>query len=249
MPPKKTQPEARTEEYVHAQATRPNNPEAGLHSADKVKVPPRVKYQYDPHLDPQLVWSSKAERSELEIETVSLHKHEIVRPQDIVSMVQGEVAQGSLFGDARLPIHKAVEFYKHDQTWMNRMVLGDSLLVMNSLLHKENLGGKVQTIYIDPPYGIAYNSNFQPRIDKREVQDGKDDSLSREPEQIKAYRDTWTLGIHSYLSYLRDRLLLARELLTESGSVFVQISEDNVHSVRLILDEIMGGRIFARRSL
>jgi hypothetical protein len=168
-------PEPRTEEYVHAQATRPNNPEAGLHSADKVKVPPRVKYQYDPHLDPQLVWASKAERSEIEVETVSLHKHEIVRPQDIISMVQGEAAQGSLFGDARLPIHKAVEFYKHDQTWMNRMVLGDSLLVMNSLLHKENLGGKVQTIYIDPPYGIAYNSNFQPRIDKREVQDGKDD--------------------------------------------------------------------------
>jgi adenine-specific DNA-methyltransferase len=239
MPPKKkSAPEARTEAYVHPKASRTNNPDAGLHSADKVKVPPRVKYQYDPHLDPQLIWASKAERSEIEVETVSLHKHEIIRPQDVLSMVQGERAQGELFGDVRLPIHKAVEFYKHDQTWMNRMVLGDSLLVMNSLLHKEHLGGKVQMIYIDPPYGIAYNSNFQPRIDKREVQDGKDASLSREPEQIKAYRDTWTLGIHSYLSYLRDRLLLARELLTESGSIFVQISDENVHRVRMILDEI-----------
>jgi adenine-specific DNA-methyltransferase len=239
MPPKKkSAPEARTEAYVHPKASRTNNPDAGLHSADKVKVPPRVKYQYDPHLDPQLIWASKAERSEIEVETVSLHKHEIIRPQDVLSMVQGERAQGELFGDVRLPIHKAVEFYKHDQTWMNRMVLGDSLLVMNSLLHKEHLGGKVQMIYMDPPYGIAYNSNFQPRIDKREVQDGKDASLSREPEQIKAYRDTWTLGIHSYLSYLRDRLLLARELLTESGSIFVQISDENVHRVRMILDEI-----------
>ncbi len=238
-------PPARTDEYVHSGAKRPNNPEAGLHSADKVKVPTKVKYQYDPHLDPQLVWASKAERSEIEVETVSLHKHEVVRPQDIVSLVQGEPTQLGLFGDPRLPIHKAVEFYKHDQLWMNRLVLGDSLLVMNSLLHKENLGGQVQMIYIDPPYGIAYNSNFQPRIDKREVQDGKDDSLSREPEQIKAYRDTWTLGIHSYLAYLRDRLMLARELLHESGSVFVQISDDNVHHVRELLDEVFGAANFA----
>ncbi len=194
---KKSAPEARTDEYVHEKTKRLNNPDAGLHSADKVKVPPKVKYQYDPHLDPQLVWASKAERSEIEVDTVSLHKHEIVRPQDIVTMVQGEPAQLDLFGGQRLPLTKAVEFYKHDQLWMNRLVLGDSLLVMNSLLHKENLGGHVQMIYIDPPYGIAYNSNFQPRTDKREVSDGKDDSLSREPEQIKAYRDTWTLGVHS----------------------------------------------------
>ncbi len=238
-------PEPRTDEYLHAGPKRTNNPDAGLHSADNVKVPPRVKYQYDPHLDPQLVWASKAERSEIEVETVSLHRHEVVRPQDIVAMVQGEQVQGSLFGDQRLPIHKAVEFYKHEQPWMNRLVLGDSLLVMNSLLHSEKLGGQVQMIYIDPPYGIAYNSNFQPRIDKREVQDGKDDSLSREPEQIKAYRDTWALGVHSYLSYLRDRLTLARELLSERGSVFVQISDDNVHHVRELLDEVFGKGNFA----
>ncbi len=238
-------PDARTEDYVHPEATRPNNPEAGLHSADKAKVPTKVKYQYDPHLDPQLVWASKVERSELEVETISLHKHEIVRPQDIVSMAQGESMQLGLFPDTRLPLTQAVEFYKHDQFWMNRMVLGDSLLVMNSLLHKEQLGGKVQMVYMDPPYGIAYNSNFQPRTDKREVQDGKDDSLSREPEQIKAYRDTWTLGVHSYLSYLRDRLMLARELLTESGSIFVQISDENVHHVRELLDEVFGAGNFA----
>lgn len=236
-------PTFRTDEYAHDKAKRTNNPEAGLHSHDK-KVPTRVKYAFDPHLDPQLVWASKAERSELEVETVSLHRHEVVRPQDIISMVQGEPAQKDLFSDPRLPITKAVEFYKHDQLWMNRLVLGDSLLVMNSLLHKENLAGQVQMIYIDPPYGIAYNSNFQPRVDKREVQDGKDDSLSREPEQIKAYRDTWTLGVHSYLSYLRDRLMLARELLTESGSVFVQISDENFHHVRELLDEVFGANNF-----
>jgi adenine-specific DNA-methyltransferase len=189
MAGKKTTPEARTEDYVHGGIKRTNNPEAGLHSADK-KVPTKVPYDYDPHLDPQLVWASKVERSKLVVETISLHKHEVVRPQDIVATVQGERPQGELFGDARLPLTKAVEFYKHDQLWMNRLILGDSLLVMNSLLHKENLAGRVQMIYIDPPYGISYNSNFQPRIDKREVQDGKDDSLSREPEQIKAYRDT-----------------------------------------------------------
>lgn len=245
MATKKTpKPEARTEDYLHQNVTRPNNPEAGHHSFDKVKVPPKVKYQYDPHLDPQLVWASKAERTEIEVDTVSLHKHEVIRPQDIVSLVQDEPVQLGLFGDQRLPITKAVEFYKHDQLWMNRMVLGDSLLVMNSLLHKENLGGHVQMIYIDPPYGIAYNSNFQPRTDKREVKDGKDDSLSKEPEQIKAYRDTWTLGVHSYLSYLRDRLMLSRELLAESGSVFVQISDQNIHHVRELLDEVFGAANF-----
>jgi adenine-specific DNA-methyltransferase len=240
MPNGPQKPPIRTDEYVHAGAKRTNNPEAGLHSADKVKVPSRVKYQYDPHLDPQLVWASKIERGEVEVETISLHKHEVVRPQDVISLVQGDPAQLDLFGDPRLPIHKAVEFYKHDQLWMNRLVLGDSLLVMNSLLHKENLGGQVQMVYFDPPYGIAYNSNFQPRTDSREVQDGKDDSLSREPEQIKAYRDTWTLGVHSYLAYLRDRLRLARELLSERGSIFVQISDENVHLVRCVLDEVFG---------
>jgi adenine-specific DNA-methyltransferase len=136
--------------------------------------------------------------------------------------------QFDLFGETPLPADKQIEFYQHEVGWANRLILGDSLLVMNSLLVKEGMAGKVQMIYIDPPYGIKYASNFQPRIDRRDVKD-KDEDLTHEPEQIKAYRDTWTLGIHSYLTYLRDRLLLCRELLAESGSIFVQINDENLH--------------------
>ncbi|MGB9878219.1 MAG: DNA methyltransferase, partial [bacterium] len=138
---------------------------------------------------------------------------------------------------------KQIEFYKHDVNWANRLILGDSLLVMNSLLVKEGMAGKVQMIYVDPPYGIKYSSNFQPRIDRRDVKD-KDEDLTHEPEQIKAYRDTWKLGIHSYLTYLRDRLLLCRELLCDSGSIFVQINDENLHLVRCLLDEIFGRENF-----
>ncbi len=138
------------------------------------------------------------------------------------------------------PLREAVDFYKHAHGWSNRLVAGDSLLVMNSLLEKEGMAGKVQMIYIDPPYGIKYGSNFQPFVNKRDVKDGKDEDLTAEPEQIRAFRDTWELGIHSYLTYLRDRLLLARELLTESGSIFVQISDENVHHVRELMDEVFG---------
>ena len=175
-----------------------------------------------------------------DVETVSLHTHERISTQAILKSIQGEPAQQSLFADTQLPLMEAVKFYEHQVGWANRLVLGDSLLVMNSLLHRELMAGKVQTIYFDPPYGVAYNSNFQPRTDRREVQDGKDDSLTREPEQIKAYRDTWTLGIHSYLSYLRDRLLLCRELLADSGSIFMQISDQNLHHVRELMDEVFG---------
>ena len=133
-----------------------------------------------------------------------------------------------------------MSFYQHAHGWSNRLVAGDSLLVMNSLLEKEGMAGKVQMVYLDPPYGIRYRSNFQPFVNKRDVQDGNDEDLTAEPEQIRAFRDTWELGIHSYLTYLRDRLLLARELLTESGSVFVQIGDENVHLVRGILDEVLG---------
>jgi len=142
------------------------------------------------------------------------------------------------------PLREAVEFYKHKHSWSNRLVAGDSLLVMNSLLEKEGMAGKVQMIYIDPPYGIKYGSNFQPFVNKRDVKDNKDEDLTQEPETIKAFRDTWELGIHSYLSYLRDRLLLARELLTESGSIFVQISDENVHHVREIMEEVFGNKNF-----
>ena len=136
------------------------------------------------------------------------------------------------------PLREAIEFYKHRHNWTNRLIAGDSLLVMNSLLEKEGLAGKVQMINIDPPYGIRYGSNFQPFVNKRDVKDGKDEDLTQEPEMIKAFRDTWELGIHSYLTSLRDRLLLSREMLTDSGSVFVQISAENVHHVRELLDEI-----------
>ena len=141
-----------------------------------------------------------------------------------------------------LPLRQALDFYHHEKGWSNRLVAGDSLLVMNSLLTKESMGGKVQMIYIDPPYGIKYGSNFQPFTNKRDVKDRSDDDLTQEPEMIKAFRDTWELGIHSYLTYLRDRLLLARELLTESGSVFVQISDENLHYVRQLLAEVFGSQ-------
>src|SRR5208282_4493308 len=137
-----------------------------------------------------------------------------------------------------------IEFYKHAHNWSNRLIAGDSLLVMNSLLEKEGMAGQVQMVYFDPPYGIIYGSNFQPFVNKRDVKDGKDEDLTAEPETIKAFRDTWELGIHSYLTYLRDRLLLARELLHESGSCFVQISDENVHHVRELMDEVFGAKNF-----
>jgi adenine-specific DNA-methyltransferase len=201
---------------------------------------------------PYLNWTGKAERTSFEVDTVSLHVHERIDPASILRAVQkrlkdGGVKEGPSQGDffrawfeEPLPLAKAVEFYKHDRGWMNRMVAGDSLLVMNSLLQKEGMAGQVQMIYIDPPYGIKYGSNFQPFTNKREVKDRRDEDLTQEPEMIKAFRDTWELGIHSYLTYLRDRLLLAKELLSETGSVFVQISDENLHHVREILDEVFG---------
>lgn len=150
--------------------------------------------------------------------------------------------QPSLFErpEERLPLRDAIDFYKHSHGWSNRLIAGDSLLVMNSLLEKEGMAGQVQMVYIDPPYGIKYGSNFQPFVNKRDVKDGNDEDLTQEPEMIRAFRDTWELGIHSYLTYLRDRLLLARELLHESGSCFVQISDENVHHVREIMDDLFG---------
>lgn len=233
------------EQYDHKGTCRLNNPPAGLVSAATEPDYGTKTYSYDPHLDPQLQWAGKAEHTSFEVPTVSLHVHERIDPRTIIRAAKGsngDHRQASLFEFSieNPPLREAVEFYRHKHNWSNRLVAGDSLLVMNSLLEKEGMAGKVQMIYIDPPYGIKYGSNFQPFVNKRDVKDRKDEDLTQEPEMIRAFRDTWELGIHSYLTYLRDRLLLARELLTESGSVFVQISDENVHHVREIMDEVFG---------
>ncbi|MBA4160383.1 MAG: site-specific DNA-methyltransferase, partial [Gemmatimonadetes bacterium] len=242
------------ESYAHRDKQRVNNPPVGLVTPDTdPDAGAKRAYAYDPHLDPQLQWAGKAEHTSFEVPTVSLHVHERIDPRTIIEAVKrrngsGAMVQGSLFEstEENPPLRQAVEFYRHAHGWSNRMVAGDSLLVMNSLLEKEGLAGKVQMIYLDPPYGIRYGSNFQPFVNRRDVKDGKDEDLTAEPEQIRAFRDTWELGIHSYLTYLRDRLLLARELLTESGSVFVQISDENVHHVRELMDEVFGAGNFCR---
>ena len=238
--------------YAHTDEQRVNNPPVGLVTPDTDKDAGKKGYAYDPHLDPQLVWAGKAERPSFELPTVSLHVHERIDPRTIVEAVRrqnggADDPQLSLFSlpEENPPLRQAIEFYQHSHNWTNRLLAGDSLLVMNSLIEKEGLAGKVQMVYIDPPYGIKYGSNFQPFVNRRDVRDGKDDDLTAEPEQIRAFRDTWELGIHSYLSYLRDRLLLARELLTESGSVFVQISDENVHLVRNLMDEVFRAENFA----
>ncbi|MEQ9549341.1 MAG: site-specific DNA-methyltransferase [Coleofasciculus sp. G3-WIS-01] len=248
---RKRKPEQRPiEQYRHKNEQRVNNPPIGLVTPDTDPDMGSKEYAYDPHLDPQLVWAGKAEHTSFEVPTVSLHVHERIDPRSIVEAVRKqkhqEAIQLSLFQEPEEnpPIREAIEFYKHKHNWTNRLVAGDSLLVMNSLLEKEGMAGQVQMIYIDPPYGIKYGSNFQPFVNKRDVRDGKDEDLTQEPEMIKAFRDTWELGIHSYLTYLRDRLLLARELLSESGSVFVQISDENVHLVRNLMDEIFGIKNF-----
>lgn len=200
---------------------------------------------------PYLNWTGKAERTSFAVDTVSLHVHERIDPASILRALRkriadpkkGEANQPDFFRawfENPLPLREAIDFYKHERGWANRLISGDSLLVMNSLLQKESMAGQVQMIYIDPPYGIKYGSNFQPFTNKSVVKDRKDEDLTQEPEMIKAFRDTWELGIHSYLTYLRDRLLLAKELLHESGSVFVQISDENLHHVREICDEVFG---------
>jgi adenine-specific DNA-methyltransferase len=239
-------------DYRHG-ARRLNNPPAGLVSADyTVRETRRTHYAYDPHLSPQLVWAGKPglqaieveDEAGVEAEDVALHVHERVSTRAIMEAVRRpEPKQLDLFADPQLPLDEALRWYQHDVDWTNRLILGDSLLVMNSLLTQEQMRGKVQMIYVDPPYGVNYKSNFQPRVDQRDFKED-DSSLTREPEQIRAYRDTWTLGVHSYLTYLRDRLLVCRELLGERGSVFVQIGDDNVHRVRLLMDEVFGAENF-----
>ncbi len=234
--------------YVHSQTKRTNNPPVGLAKQEQHSQE-QQKYSFDPRLDPQLYWSGKQENTSFEIDTVSIHVHERIDPSTILEKVKRTSSSKTMteFFDTdenNPPLYKALDFYEHEQGWSNRMIAGDSLLVMNSLLIKENMRNKVQMIYFDPPYGIKYGSNFQPFVNQHSVQDGKDEYLTSEPEMIKAFRDTWELGIHSYLTHIRERCLFARELLTESGSMFIQISDENIHLVRTIMDEIFGPKNF-----
>lgn len=215
------------------------------------KQPVKKKYEYDPSLDPTLMWSGKIEAGdEFSVATVPIYVQEKIAPEAIIArMKQGSTTDfPTLFGTSAVDqFNNAVEFYKHDDNWQNRMILGDSLIVMNSLLEKEGMKGQVQCIYLDPPYGVKFGSNWQVSTRKKDVKDNKIDDLIRQPEQIKAFRDTWELGIHSYLQYLKDRLTVARDLLTESGSVFVQISDENVHLVRNVMDEVFGSENFVNQ--
>lgn len=243
---------------------RKNIPTAELQNfvkEDEIK-PKKVLYPRDPSLDPQLVWKGKDEQDQkdLEVPAVPVYIQEKIHPQVLIEDLRrtypplspldkggqrGVPDQTNLFADFNgIEFEDLIDFYQHEQNWSNRMILGDSLLVMNSLAEKEGLKGRVQMIYFDPPYGIKFGSNWQVSTRKRDIKDGKAEDLTRQPEQIRAFRDTWELGIHSYLSYLRDRLVIARELLTETGSVFVQIGDENVHLVRCLMDEVMGSENF-----
>ena len=277
--------ETETQDYRHDDATRKNNPPAGIASHGQVQEQPKQIYAYNPHLPPSLrfdensdadqlpellakaqqgplsadevkilaealrhhspwlEWASKQEAESFAVDPVALHIHERVSAKAIVKIAERENVQRELFADPQLEYLEAVQFYQHDVDWTNRLILGDSLTVMSSLAQREDLAGKVQMIYVDPPYGIKFASNFQPTVFQRDVKDREGD-LTREREQIKAYRDTWTLGVHSYLAYLRDRLFVAKELLTDSGSIFVQIGDENVHRVRCLLDEVFGSENF-----
>jgi len=217
------------------------------------KSPEIILYPRDPSLDPQLVWKGKdAQDSEdLAVPAVPIYIQEKIHPHAIIEDVRAQAKKArpeqqlNLFADFNgLEFEDLIEFYQHEQNWANRMILGDSLMVMTSLAEKEGLKGQVQMIYIDPPYGIKFGSNWQVSTRKRQVKEGKAEDVTRQPEQVKAFRDTWELGIHSYLGYLRDRLVAARELLTDGGSVFVQIGEENVHLVRCVLDEVFGSENF-----
>jgi adenine-specific DNA-methyltransferase len=192
---------------------------------------------------PWLEWAGKQENPNFSVDPVALHIHERVSAEAILRAIRREDIQRDMFLTSQLSPREAKAYYKHDEAWTNRLILGDSLQVMTSLAKRENLAGKVQMIYIDPPYGIKFSSNWQNEVSDRNVRD-KDEDLTREPEMIRAYRDTWTLGVHSYLSYIKQRLIVARELLNDTGSLFVQIGEENEHRVRAVIDEVFGGDNF-----
>lgn len=258
----RTKVKKKVESLIHEDASRKNIPtaeyEAVLHEKDKSSI--RVSYERrNRDLDPQLVWAGKDEQvwSDLVVHASPLYIQEKVHPKALIDDLRRQTEEteaeerghgfmGDLFADFNgLPSEAAkTEFYQHEANWSNRMILGDSLQVMASLAEREGLLGKIQCIYFDPPYGIKFNSNFQWSTTSRDVKDGNIQHITREPEQVKAFRDTWRNGIHSYLTYLRDRLTVARDLLTDSGSIFVQISDENVHRVRAMLDEIFGENNF-----
>src|SRR5262245_52545686 len=245
---------------THEEARRKNIPTAEYQSVmqKEEESPIRVAYERrNRDLDPQLVWRGKDEQdwSDLVVHAPPLYIQEKVHPKVLIDDLLKQTreqreheigTQIDLFADFN-GIPQGVdrtEFYRHEQNWSNRMILGDSLQVMASLAEREGLRGKVQCIYLDPPYGIKFNSNFQWSTTSRDVKDGNVEHITREPEQVKAFRDTWRDGIHSYLTYLRDRLTVARDLLADSGSIFVQIGDENVHSVRVVLDEVFGQENF-----
>ena len=253
--PKKAAADKVVTHFAHDADKRKNIPTAELQSLhkDPAAGPTELRYPRNPDLDPQLVWRGKDQQdwSDLVVPTPPLYIQEKVHPKALIDdllrrskerLAQAEGLFGDLFQDFDgLPKDAdKTEFYQHDSNWANRMILGDSLQVMASLAEREGLRGKVQCIYFDPPYGIKFNSNFQWSTTSRDVKDGKADHITREPEQVKAFRDTWRDGIHSYMTYLRDRLTVARDLLAESGSIFVQIGDENVHRVRALMDEVFG---------
>ena len=267
---RKPKQKKRIETLTHEEARRRNIPTAEYQSVmrKEEQQPKKVSYargaqgleeekaNRNRDLDPQLVWRGKDEQdwSDLVVHAPPLYIQEKVHPKvlidDLLRRTEAdEVAadpQVDLFADFNgVPDEGAkTEFYQHDANWTNRMILGDSLQVMASLAEREGLRGKVQCIYLDPPYGIKFNSNFQWSTTSRDVKDGKVDHITREPEQVKAFRDTWRDGIQSYLTYLRDRLTVCRDLLTDSGSIFVQIGDENVHRVRALMDEVFGDENF-----
>ena len=244
------------ESFRHDEAKRPNLPSAehqSVMSAEEQTPLQRAVERRNRDLDPQLVWRGKDDGKSFEVQAPPLFIQEKIHPKALIDDLKRVAAEGKapedqalLFDDFNgLPSAEArTQFYEHEANWSNRMILGDSLQVMASLADREGFRGKVQCIYIDPPYGIKFNSNFQWSTTSRDVKDGKADHITREPEQVKAFRDTWRDGVHSYLNHLRDRLTMARELLTESGSVFVQIGDENVHRVRALMDEVFGEENF-----
>ena len=262
--PKKTTTAKTVRTLTHDAASRKNIPTAEYESvmATADRNPIKVAYERrNPDLDPQFVWRGKdmQDWSDLVVQAPPLYIQEKVHPKVLIDDLHRRTqdrardrenaateTQPDLFADFNgLPDDGAkTEFYQHDANWSNRMILGDSLQVMASLAEREGLRGKVQCIYLDPPYGIKFNSNFQWSTTSRDVKDGKAEHISREPEQVKAFRDTWRDGVHSYLTYLRDRLTVARDLLAESGSIFVQIGDENVHRVRALMDEVFGEENF-----
>lgn len=253
MPPRKKTGSSitRVEALQHSADKRINIPTADAHHfvTDEMEQPKQLLYPRDTTLDPQLVWKGKDEQDavDLAVDAPPIYIQEKIDPRVLIENLRATAKENEpepeeLFFDIfdGLDEFEAVDFYKHDSNWSNRMILGDSLQVMGSLAERESLRGQVQMVYIDPPYGIKFGSNWQTTTRKRDVKDGRAADTAREAEQIKAFRDTWELGIHSYLAYLRDRLVSARDLLSESGSVFVQIGDDNVHLVRSLLDEVFG---------